>query len=105
MTEAELEIIKDKVARAETIMDDMEKLDDMINFLGSHNGTENNGVRLEIIATYYTDDCLNGSGIIPPEEHYHDANCNLGNNFSEEIIKMLERCRGQLKERFDKLKV
>ena len=51
MTEARLDEIKEKVAEAENILADLEKLDEMIGFLDDRSGDEDNGVRLELKAT------------------------------------------------------
>ena len=46
MTEERLDEIKATVAEAEDLQEDLEQLDDMISFLSTYSGKENNGVQL-----------------------------------------------------------
>ena len=105
MTEARLDEIKEKVAEAENILADLEKLDEMIGFLDDCSGDEDNGVRLELKATYFPDDWMTKKTIKPEEETYEDASCVLGTCFGKDLIQLLEKCRTELTRQFGELKV
>ena len=105
MTEERLEEIKEKVAEAEAIQEDLEQLDDMISFLSAYSGQENNGVQLQLYGTYFPDNCMNGSGVKLEKGSYSDKSCTLGTYCAQKIIKALEACKAKITERFEKLEV
>lgn len=105
MTEAELQEVKEKVAYAEHLLSDLEKLDDIIEFLATNSGDEDNGVRLELKATYFPDDWMTKNGVHPEEETYEDASCVLGTYFGKELIQILEKCRTEMTRQFEELKM
>lgn len=105
MTEERLDEIKATVAEAEALQEDLEQLNNMISFLSTYSGKENNGVRLQMYGTYFPDDCMNGSGVKLKKENYSDKSCTLGTYCAQEIIKALEACKAKMTERFDKLEV
>lgn len=103
MTEKELQEIKEKVAQAENLLADLEKLDEMVTFLAS--GDEENGVRLELKATYFPDNWMTDASVMPTEAHYGDISCALGTYLGKDIIQVLERCREEMTRQFEELKV
>ena len=105
MTEAELQEVKEKVAYAERILTDLEKLDEMIAFLNDYSGDKDNGVRLKIKATHFPDDWMTEEIIEPEEETYEDASCVLGTYLGKDFIRVLEKCRAEMTRQFKELKV
>ena len=105
MTEERLDEIKATVDKAEALQEDLEQLDDMISFLSTYSGEENNGVRLQMYGTYFPDNCMNGSGVKVEKEFFDDKSHTLGTYCAQEIIKALEACRAKMTESFEKLEV
>ena len=105
MTQEQLGDIKEKVARADNLLEDMRQVDELIDFLGNYSGDEDNGIQLRMEATYYPDDCMNGSGVEPEQETYEDKSLTLGTFCSKEIIKALKTCREEMNKMFKELQV
>lgn len=106
MTEDHLNEIKEKVAKAENILADLEQLDEMIGFVTSYSNNDEHGCRLQLKGIYYPDDCIvDPDGHPVEEEIYEDKSGALGTYIGQEIIKALEKCREELTHQFEELKV
>ena len=106
MTEERLDEIKEKVAEAESILTDLEQLDEMIGFLTSYGGDSDHRCYLQLKGIYYPDDCITDPKHHPVEEEiYEDKSGALGTRVAQEVIKALEKCREELTLQFNELKV
>lgn len=106
MTEERLDEIKEKVAEAESILTDLEQLDEMIGFLTSYGDDSDPRCHLQLKGIYYPDDCITDPKRHPVEEEiYEDKSGALGTRVAQEVIKALEKCREELTIQFKELKV
>ena len=71
--------MKERIRYANQLLDDLQQLDKMIDFIDAYGGEENDDhpMQLELRARFYPDDCLTDPNVEIREECYEDKNFSL----------------------------
>ena len=97
--------MKERIRYANQLLDDLQQLDKMIEFIDAYGGEENDDhpMQLELRARFYPDDCLTNPNVEIREECYEDKTFSLATLMGPHLSGILSDYRQLLLGKFEQI--